>query len=121
MFSLKTTKLIALSFTLTLLGASTAIANPMQPDGYVVKPKITVKKAAPVPKAPGLESILIIGDYRVAVFTNGEEKQTGELTKNGYSVDKIEPGFVVLKRGSKETILTLKNTGELVIKPANEE
>ncbi|TCS43182.1 hypothetical protein [Reinekea marinisedimentorum] len=112
---------LASVLTALILGlcSATAFANPMQPDNYQITVKPVVK-AAPVPKAPELTSILIIGNIRTAIFSNGEEKKIGE-TIAGYTVKTIEPTYVVLLRAGKEKTLALSTAGELVIQPANEE
>lgn len=117
--TLRLPKLLAPALAMLLCLSGAAHANPMQPDSYRVTAKPVVK-VTPEPKTPTLSSILIIGNVRAAIFSNGEEKKVGD-TITGYTVKTIEPTFVVLQRGSKEKTLALSTAGELVITPAKEE
>lgn len=107
-------------FTLLCGVCLSAAANPMQPDYYQPQTK-TVKRAAPAPAVPELRSILIIGNYRTAVFnSDSTEKQIGESISS-YRIIQIEPDYVVLERNGKQTTLKLSTTGELQIMPAKGE
>lgn len=96
-------------------------ANPMRPD--TGKPATTSTKPVQTvtqPSLPALTSTLIIGDYRVAVFTRGRERTEGQRI-NGYRVIRIEPDYVVVEQGNKKVTLKIKSVGALSITPASKE
>lgn len=100
-----------------------AIANPMRPDPLVteVKPIVTQKTTVVrAPRLPVLESIIIIGDYRKAIFQGGQELTVGEQI-SGYTISVIEAQTVQLKRGSAIRTLSIKTSGDFKITPAKED
>ncbi|TXR54302.1 hypothetical protein [Reinekea thalattae] len=114
--------LISVVACLLCLTLQLSSANPMRPD--TGKPAVTPtqKPTAVVsaPALPTLSSILIIGDYRVAVFTRGRERTIGQRI-NGYTVVQIEPEYIVMKQGTREVTLKIKSRGALSITPAGKE
>ena len=100
---------------------SAALANPMQPDRAAPAPAqpVATARAAP-PALPRLQSIIIIGDLRKAVFLPDQEIALGEQI-NGYRLVELDSRSVTLQRGSITRTLTITTSGEFTLQPANEE
>ena len=110
-------------FVFLVLMSSGLMANPMQPDRLQPAPvsttNITPKPVATI-RWPRLNSIVIIGDYRKAIFNNDLEIALGD-TQAGYQLIQVEKDHVVLQRAGKRQRINLPTTGATIITPAVEE
>lgn len=115
---------LTLVLTLLITLATILHANPMRPDNINTPQRATnnaqVVAPKPTPRPPQLNSIVVMGDYRIANFSNKNDAQIGELI-SGYRLIQIEPTYVVVERDSKSTRLNAQGTGSLTIRPAEED
>jgi hypothetical protein len=113
--------IITLAFT---VGISFTHANPMRPDPITTQqPTVKSGNTKPIvrkPKLPVLINIVIIGDYKKAIFRGNEEIREGDLIL-GYQLSEVSKDYVVLKRGQRLTRINLKTPGEFSVTPADEE
>jgi hypothetical protein len=106
-----------------LVLANLSFANPMRPDpaAQTVKPAVTkTPTVVRAPRLPVLEGVVIIGDYRKAIFQGGQELRVGEQI-SGYTLSVIEAQFVQLKRGNAIRTLSIKTSGDFKITPTKED
>ena len=103
----------------TLLGS--AHGNPMQPDSSTgaATTGTSSQPAAPF-RYPVLQTIVIVGDIKKAIFKNAREVTEGGRI-NGFLIAAINAESVTLVRGNKKKILYLRAPGEFKLSPATEE
>lgn len=112
-------------FTVIVALISTASANPMRPDSFnpPVAPSnnsgTTTQRRAD-PPVPKLQAVIIIGDYRKAIFTGNREARLGERV-GAYVLTTVEPSYVILSRGTLTKRLNLKTAGSTLVTPAKED
>jgi hypothetical protein len=114
-------RLLALSLFLVI--ALTATANPLRPDPISTQPQVkssTPKPVVRVVRLPILENIVIIGDYRKAIFQGNKEISEGNVIGD-YLLLSVNQNSVVLKRGQQLKTLFLKTSGEVMITPVKED
>jgi hypothetical protein len=109
---------------LLLIGlAQPLVANPMRPDPLSTQPQVRSTTTKPVVKTvrlPTLENIIIIGDYRKAVFRSNREVSEGDMI-GSFQLLQVNKDSVVLKRGQQLKTLFLKTSGEVSITPVKED
>ncbi len=111
-------------FTVLLLLVFQCVsANPMQPDNITAtKPATSTNKpiAAKTVRWPALSSVIIIGEYRKAIFSNTWELNLGE-SRSGFKLISVEADHVVLQYGNTRKQINLSTLGETKITPVVEE
>jgi len=115
-------KSILFSFLLTL-NSTVLLANPMQPDPVINQSQSSTKTTVvpkPVIRWPSLDSIIIVGELRKAVFNRTTEIEIGN-TISGYQLVAIEKDYVVLQRGKNTKRINLNTIGAVSITPSVEE
>ena len=112
-----------LLFCVFVAAVGAPLANPMRPDPINSTPSNTTVAPTVVKqtiKWPRLDGVVIIGDYRKAIFNQTNEVLLGESIA-GYQLVDVEKDYVVLKRGSTIKKINLTTTGALSITPSVEE
>ncbi len=111
-----------ISLLLTLFVVSLVQANPLQPDSF--KPPKTTSQSSTqttsTPRLPRLQSIVIVGDVKKAIFNGSREVEEGSSI-SGYQVVEVTANAVTLARGNTRRTLYLKTTGTFNLSPAEEE
>jgi hypothetical protein len=108
-------------FTVAIAYSSLLAANPMRPDSASQSvTRTTQSKAVSSYRYPRLDTIIIIGELKKAVFNGNKEVKEGE-TISGFKVGNIASDSVTLIRGNKKKTLYLSSQGEFRLSPAKEE
>lgn len=92
-------------------------SNPMRPDSLSKTNPRTLSSESKASTLPKLKDIVIIGQYRIAIFSNERELTKGQAI-SGYTIDAIEPDFVLLRSGNRTKKLELLGVGDVTISPA---
>jgi len=108
-------------FALLLVVPLTAAANPMRPDPLQAQvSSVPAKTTRAAMRLPKLTAIVVIGDWRRAIFSGDREHKVGDRI-GGFTLVAIDSTRVLLKRGSQTTQLTLQSSGKMLIAPAQED
>lgn len=112
-----------LLFCLLLISIGSLGANPMRPDN--MQPQVAPMKSTQVPTIrvapkPILQDIVIVGQYKAAVFRGNKTVELGELI-NQYRLIDVTPSYVVIAKGQQKQQLYLPEFQQVQIRPASEE